>query len=83
MAPKEERSGLAGVNGGTVALHGDNVAIAGHGEVMHGAYRLREDAAVPIHDKTEGDGGRRELPTRRANSNEARRRSGKEWQAVR
>jgi hypothetical protein len=79
MAPKEERSGLAGVNGSVAVLHGDNVTIAGHGEVMHGAYQLREDAAVPIRDKMEGDGGRRELSVRRANSDEARRRSGKEW----
>jgi hypothetical protein len=55
MAPKEERSSLAGINGGTAALPGGNVIIAGHGEAMHGAYQVREDAVVPIRDKTEGE----------------------------
>jgi hypothetical protein len=78
MALKEERSRLANVNGSAAVLPGGNVAFAGHGEAMHGAYQVREDAVVPIRDKTEGDRGRRELSARWANSDETRRRSGKE-----
>jgi hypothetical protein len=57
MGSEGERSGLARVNGGTTALPGGNVALAGHGEVKRGGQRLHAFKEDRPRRNGEGMGG--------------------------